>query len=698
MRIFFLFFLALIICPFTDITAQNTDSLYQVARTAEELSDRVNAWLELSEAFSNVPERSCLMLDSAESAAVSGKNEKAHAAVLYYMGIFYSKKGDYKEGEEYFEKSLTIAERVKDNQRIGALYNALAITNLEIGNYNGGLEYFFKALKIAESMGYKGGVASTTLSMGAVYEDLKNTSEALKCFRKALALYSELGDSASVGVAYNNIGNILSKTKPDSGITYFLQAEKILRSTGDLPDLSLAISNLGEMYVQKKEPVKAMGYLSEYMQICRMIDDQEGLSYGHSLLARTLVLEKRYHAAFEHADSAVAIAKAIGNYRDLQLAYDARYETALAMGDHRLALEWYRNAQLLKDSILNLETTRNMNQLQTIYETEKKDKELLIKNGEIERQQADASRKASQRNAMIAGLVLVLLLSGVTYNGYLNKKKANVALSEAYVEIEEKNRVVEARNKDILDSINYAKRIQEAILPPPAVVRSLFPHSFVLYKPKDIVCGDFYWFEEKGGKKMFAAVDCTGHGVPGAFMSVVGYNHLNQAVNEMGLTKPSDILDQMNRNVTATLRQSYEESSVRDGMDLALVAIDPASMTLEFAGANNPVWLIRNSELIEIKGDKFPVGFFLGEELKKFTNHTIKLQSGDSVYVFSDGFEDQFGGEKGKKFMSRRLKQLLQENQHLPMEQQLIELENTFESYRGNHEQVDDICMIGVKI
>ncbi|MFO0321419.1 MAG: SpoIIE family protein phosphatase [Bacteroidota bacterium] len=264
-------------------------------------------------------------------------------------------------------------------------------------------------------------------------------------------------------------------------------------------------------------------------------------------------------------------------------------------------------------------------------------------------------------------------------------------------EIEHKTKELETVFKQVTDSIHYAKRIQEAILPPLNFVKKVLPNSFILYKPKDIVSGDFYWVDKKADWSYFAAVDCTGHGVPGAFMSIVGYNLLKDILNNSDARSPSEIMDLMNIGVANTLHSGSSENQTKDGMDMTLCAINYDTLELQFSAAYNPLYIIRDNELLQFKADKFPVGMFVGEK-QNFTNNQIKLQKGDQLYVFSDGYADQFGGPKGKKFMAGGFRTLLSEMAKLPIDKQKVQLNQTIEKWRGNLEQVDDILVIGIKI
>ncbi len=267
----------------------------------------------------------------------------------------------------------------------------------------------------------------------------------------------------------------------------------------------------------------------------------------------------------------------------------------------------------------------------------------------------------------------------------------NRSLQKAYLEIEE-------QKKHIEDSIHYARRIQNAILPPDEFVSTLLPDSFILYKPKDIVSGDFYWMAQKDGQALVAAVDCTGHGVPGAFMSIVGNNQLNFAVNVKGSLRPDEILNALNEGVTKSLRQTRLSSSVKDGMDISLISIDFKDLKLNYAGGYNPLFLIRDNELITVKADKFPIGGYMGEKLRDFTNNEMDIKKGDVLYLFSDGYSDQFGGSDDSKFLIRRFRELLLKIHNEPMNEQKEILNQIHDDWRGNSVQIDDILVIGIRI
>jgi serine phosphatase RsbU (regulator of sigma subunit) len=350
----------------------------------------------------------------------------------------------------------------------------------------------------------------------------------------------------------------------------------------------------------------------------------------------------------------------------------------------------------VKDSIYTEESADFQNNTVSQYEDEKNQQQQKLLNQEIVLQQQRLQNNRIIIFAISFGLLLLLVLSIVILRGYRQKQKTNKLL-------ELKNAEIEKKNKDITDSIKYAQRIQRAILPSSDFVKKYLPEYFFVYVPKDIVSGDFYWVEHKENKTLFSAVDCTGHGVPGAFMSIVGRNLLNQAVNEYNITKPSEILNYLNNGVIETFKHSQGQNDrnndVKDGMDLALCCLSDDFSKLEYAGAYNPLYLIRNNEVIHYKADVYPIGTPFSEKLKTFTNYEINLNKGDTIYIFSDGYVDQFGGGLNrKKFSSKRFRETLIEIQPFSMAEQKKKLIKIFEEWKGPISQLDDVLIIGIRV
>lgn len=292
---------------------------------------------------------------------------------------------------------------------------------------------------------------------------------------------------------------------------------------------------------------------------------------------------------------------------------------------------------------------------------------------------------------LISGYV-GFIIAKTSFMAYKNKKE----LQEKNGEIEDQKKVLAQKNKNILDSIHYAKRIQTAMLPTPQFIEQYLPNSFLLYLPKDVVAGDFYWMEHLDGLTIFAVADCTGHGVPGAMISVVCNNALNRSVREFGLRDPAKILEQTRTIIIQEFEKSNE--NVQDGMDISLCVFNSKNMELQWAGANNPIWFIKqgSKEVEQIKADKQPVGKFV--KTSPFTTHIFQLKKGDCFYIFSDGFSDQFGGEHEKKYMSSKFKKTLVDLIETPMKAQSSILKSEFENWKGDLEQIDDICIMGIKI
>jgi serine phosphatase RsbU (regulator of sigma subunit) len=278
-----------------------------------------------------------------------------------------------------------------------------------------------------------------------------------------------------------------------------------------------------------------------------------------------------------------------------------------------------------------------------------------------------------------------------------NKKLKGQVISSLR-ELTQRNEQLMAHQKDLDDSITYAERIQTAIMPPKNYIDRVLPENFILYLPRDVVSGDFYFVEELNDEVVFAAVDCTGHGIPGALISMIGFNYLHLAVADKGITQPSKILQYLDVGVNERLRQTANESGVKDGMELGLCTLNRKTNVLQYAGAYNPMYIISDNEISIIKPDKLEIGVNPDGVADDYTNHTLQLKKGDSVYLLSDGFPDQFGGPKGKKFMYKQLRDVLVELNDLTMPEQKKRLLTIFHNWKGSEEQVDDVLIMGVRV
>lgn len=409
-----------------------------------------------------------------------------------------------------------------------------------------------------------------------------------------------------------------------------------------------------------------------------------------------------YQKGIENCILGYTIAKKEGNNHYLISNCDCLHKNYKAIGKHKNALAYFEEMEQIKDSTFNEEKTREIAYLVNIYRFNKARAEdsirtadmKRVKDAEILAHKSQLKQEATMRYALYAGLIFLILFGGFMYNRFKVTSRQKKIIETQKQEVEFQKNIIEEKNHEILDSITYARRLQEAILPPLKVVRSYFPNSFILYKPKDIVAGDFYYMETIHDKVVLAAADCTGHGVPGAMVSVVCSNALNRTVKEFKILDPGAILDKVKQLVVETFEKSEDE--VKDGMDISLCMWNTRTNELQWAGANNPLWILRQNEIQEIKGDKQPVGKSI--QNSNFTTHKLQLNPGDSFYIFTDGYEDQFGGEKGKKFKSANMKNLFLSVKNENMETQRNKILTAFNTWKGNLEQVDDVCVIGVRI
>ena len=554
-------------------------------------------------------------------------------------------------------------------------------------------------LKYRESARDTGEIAASMNNIGLIFYREKKLEKAVKYFKSTLTLLENnkafYKDYAALMLnAHNNLGlTYNAQNKKSEAIKEYQVSLKIGKENNLEFNNSYTLQYLGEVLISIKEFDKALNKLNEALKISKKIGDKYGENLALKNIAQVYYEQGKYDNAIEILEEVSGYYKQIGDRnQELGTYYDLS-QNYYRDGQFKSAYDNLMLSYSLKDSIFHKDSEKALAEMETKYETAKKEKEILELNKTKELQQEKLDAEKKQRIGLIIGVILLLGLSISIFKSYSQKKKSNIEIEAQRDEANRQKAIVEEKNNDILESISYAKRIQEAILPQNDLIKSTFKDSFVYYKPKDIVSGDFYWlYPVNENEILFAAVDCTGHGVPGAFMSIIGNNGLNKAVQEASLTKPSEILDYLNSFVIKSLKQ--DSTHMKDGMDIALCHLNLKTNELQYAGAHNPLVLIRENEIIETKADRFSIG---SKEIS-FTNHAIEVKNNDSIFIYSDGFSDQFGGSDGKKFSSKRLKDMFVRISSLDSEAQYNQIDSIFRDWTKNEEQLDDICIVGVKI
>jgi len=685
----FLLYISLLLCTFSLSAQTNIDSL-MVMWNNNSLHDtvRLEAMHKISWGgylYSN-PD-SCFYFAQKQYDFAKEKNlKKYQAGALNTQGVSFWARGNFPKAIEYYNKSYQIKKEIGDISGMGSSLNNIGLIYKEQGNIAKAIEYYTKALKIKEKVGDKNNEANILANIGQIHLIQGDYKKGLLFYKKSLRIKKEINGNG-IGTIINNIGGMYSALKDyEKAADYYNQSLVIHKKNEDLNGVSVILSNISELYLIEEKYDLALDFCEQSLKIKRQIKSELGIGLCLENMAAIYQEKNDFKKAIEYAKKSLKIATKIGAVSDIMVSNKILYECYRETGNLTLALDNYTAYIAARDSLNNQKNQKEVVRQEMQYAF---DKEEVVRKKEDEKELAISKAQKKQQKlityAIAIGLSLVILFSLFIVNRLrITKKQKQI--------IEEQKLLVDEKNQEITDSIAYAKRIQTAILPPIKIVKEYLKQSFILYQPKDIVAGDFYWMEIIGEKVLFAAADCTGHGVPGAMVSVVCNNALNRSVREYGLISPGEILDKTRQIVIEEFEKSEEE--VKDGMDIALCSIEGDK--LQYAGAHNPLWIIRKGEIIEIKANKQPIGQF--DDMLPYTTHNFDLQTGDSIYIFSDGFADQFGGEKGKKFKSKPFKELLLSIQDKSMDEQKEFINSSFGVWKGELEQVDDICIIGVRI
>jgi tetratricopeptide (TPR) repeat protein len=642
---------------------------------------------------------------------------------------------EYNRGIITLVLSINMAEEI--NYDLGKAEASVILGNILIleGKFSDALEHFSEGLEIYESLKINNGIAQCNNGLGTINLNQEHYEKALEYYEKAL----KYGDEITKSDSYVNMSQIYLKMEAyDDAKKNAEIAFELGKKNDDLYVEASALDVIGKVVSQKGDFKKSTEYFEQALEIKKSLEDNQGIAATMIFLGQNYKNLGNIDTAMILIQEAHTIATEIGANEEIRISLGELAKLYAVIGDFQAAFSHQTRFIEINEAISNDQASKKIAEMEAeLQEKIQKDKfALMEKDKEHE--------KKMFRIFIGVGIFIILMIiiaAGFIYNRYQIKKKAhtileqkNQIIEEQKNVLEEQKNVLEEKNTEILDSITYAKRIQTAILPSDKFFNETLLNSFVLYKPKDIIAGDFYWLEENapittplspshgggGGMVLFAAADCTGHGVPGAMVSVICNNALNRSVREFGLTIPSKILDKTRDVVVEQFEKS--ENEVKDGMDISLCSINFQELILSWSGANNPIWIVRqkaaslliasknstdtitiepnviddNYHLFEIKADKQPIGKYA--DPKPFSNWEIDIIKGDLVYIFTDGYADQFGGHKGKKFMAANMKKLILSIQNQSIERQKKLLDEAFENYRSDHEQIDDVCIIGVRI
>jgi serine phosphatase RsbU (regulator of sigma subunit)/Tfp pilus assembly protein PilF len=655
-------------------------------------------------------------LKQATNPAVKASFLKTLSGVYNNKGFIYYNRGQVSKGLKHILISLDLIKELGDKEELATGLNNVGYIYNDLGEVEKAIEYYHESLRLEEEIGNKQGIATSLNNLAFIYDKQGNTEKSLEYYYKSLAMLKELKDKHNIARSLNNIGSMIEKKGDlDQALDHYQKSLFISQEISNKHGIAISFINIGLILEKKGDFQQALEYYKKSLKIREEIDDKDGLTMSCNRLANLLLKMNNPVLAKEFALRSFSISKELGFPQNIEISAQMLSQIYEREKNGMLALEMHKLSIQMRDSINNQNTQQATVLQQAKYDYEKQKTIDDAKHQTLLNEQEDQKERQKIITYSIVGILFLVVLFLIFVFNRLQitrKQKKQIELQNSELEIQKK--IVEEKNEEITDSIHYAKRIQAAILPSEKAVKESLPDSFIFYKPKDIVAGDFYWLEKKNGKILFAACDCTGHGVPGAMVSVVCVNGLNRSVREHGLTDPAQILDKTREIVIQEFEKSEDE--VKDGMDVSLCVLDENK--LHWAGANNPLWIIRpkrhcgpdpqsheqilgqaqNDEykILEYKPDKQPIGKYAEE--KPFTTRTIDLQKGDSIYIFTDGYHDQFGGDKGKKFKAAKLKELLLSIQDKGLLEQKQIIENMFDKWRGNLEQVDDVCVIGVRI
>ncbi len=638
-------------------------------------------------------ENALIHLDNSLRLSRLYKNSEREALSLNRIGNTYQLMGEYRKALTFYEEAMTINRDLQNDQEIARTLTNLGSVYRLYGNYELAINQHLEALSIYEGLQNNEGIAWSALNIARLFKMMKNYQKSINYVNQSLNIYQKIEEeqevSTGVTLCYKELGSIYYEMgNLDYAVEY---SERVLarnKSTENKLGIANSLSTLGMIYFDARNYKKSEGFLIRAKELKDSLNDNTEISSILRYLGKIYLIEGKTIKAREYLNNSLDFAQNQNLKEDIKETYLALSELYEKTDNQNKALDYYKRFTNLRDSL----NSQKINELELQYEFDKEQRRI-----KFEQQQKEAEQKAKLQKqkiftwVFVGGFLFMIVLAYVIFKSYQRKKRTNVILTKQHDQIAHQNTI-------ITDSIEYAKRIQSALFPQEKFLKKVLTEHFIYMKPKNIVSGDFYWVSEKDDKTIIAVSDCTGHGVPGAFMSMLGIAFLNEIVNKSKTVQANFVLDQLRKDIIDSLHQEYGVKGSKDGMDMALCIIDRKTLKMQYAGAYNSVFVVREKEVHEIKADKMPIGIHAVKVDKGFVNKEFELRKQDMLYLFSDGYVDQFGGEKGLKFKQKSFKELLINISDKSMDNQKTEIEKTMGKWQGDYSQLDDMMIMGVRI
>jgi serine phosphatase RsbU (regulator of sigma subunit) len=631
------------------------------------------------------------------SSSISAKEIKAYkkyfATSLQNFGYAQNLLGNIPKALAYYDTCMKIEEEVGDKHGMSSTLNNTGIIFSSQGNIGKALENYFRALKLDEETNDKIGMAYPLDNISSVYLQQGDTAKGIEYMEKSLKLREETGDKRGWAYSLSRVGSLYSKMgNKEKALADFKKSVSLWKEVGEKRGLAIAYQNIGSTYLSKASSQNsgrdsiytiALEYFQKSLKLNEEIKDEFGLAQIFNSIGNCYFDQNNISLAQQYGNQALKIGRELKSPNSISNAAQLLLKVYRQQQNWKQALEMHELYIRMRDSLVNKETQKSTFKQQAKYEY---DKQQAVKDAEHQKELAIAEEEKKRQKIITysigLGLLMVILFSIFIFNRLQITRKQKL--------------IIDQKNKSITDSINYAKRIQDSILPSKTELSKHFSDYFIFFRPRDIVSGDFYWLSDQDGKTILAIADCTGHGVPGAFMSMIGNTLLNEIVNEQKIFQPAEILNHLNEGIVNALHQ--ESRTQDDGMDISICLFDKANHKITFAGANHAMYITQQEKIQEIKGDIYSIGSMFGKKDVAFTQKEIFIQKDSTLFFFTDGFPDQVGGTKNRKFLTRHLETLLLRISTLDFKEQEQEIIKSFDLWKESYAQLDDVLLAGIRI